>query len=260
MNDSPHLPLVSCLCLTKGRPQHLRRAVRCFLSQSYPRKELVVVHPPSDQATVDCLAEFDSPQIQSRGVTLTDGTLGHLRNVSIELATGEYACVWDDDDWYGPERIQHQYQALEMTKKDACVLSMLIIFDARRQKAYVNHRLWENSVFFNRQEIQRLGINYPPMDKSEDYHFVNALIKANLVYALSDPTQYVYHITGNNTWDDSHFEIMIRRSMELTPDQTAIVKKCFDETASSSHVYEAMQGREFKRSLPYVRYSAIPRG
>jgi glycosyltransferase involved in cell wall biosynthesis len=259
MSDASQLPLVSCLCLTRGRPHHLRRAVRCFLSQSYPRKELVVVHPPSDQATVDCLAEFDSPQIRPHGVRLTGGKLGQLRNLSIELATGEYACVWDDDDWYAPERIQRQYQALDMTKKDACLLSMLIIFDARRQKAYLNHRLWENTVFFNRLEIQRLGINYPAMDKSEDFHFVNALIKANLVYALSDPTQYVYHITGNNTWDDSHFDVMVKRSAELTPDQTAVVKKCFDEGASSSHVYEAMQGREFMRPLPYVRYSAFTR-
>ena len=62
------------------------------------------------------------------------------------------------------------------------------------------------------------------------------------------------------TWDDSHFEIMLRRSMELTPDQTAIVQKCFDETVSTNYVYEAMQSSAFKRYLPYVRYSAIPRG
>jgi glycosyltransferase involved in cell wall biosynthesis len=32
-------------------------------------------------------------------------TLGELRNISVREADGEYVCVWDDDNWYGSNRL-----------------------------------------------------------------------------------------------------------------------------------------------------------
>ena len=42
------VPLISCLCVTRARVALLNRAVRCFLDQSYPHIELVILFESDD--------------------------------------------------------------------------------------------------------------------------------------------------------------------------------------------------------------------
>jgi glycosyltransferase involved in cell wall biosynthesis len=260
MTTHPAEPLISCLCLTRKRPEHLARAVQCFLAQTYGNKELIVVFPESDTGTAACLAEFECAQIRACPVTIPGATLGDLRNFSIERAQGEFMCGWDDDDWHSPERLQRQYQALTSSKKSATVLARMFIYHAARQKAYLGcERLWENSVFFNKAEIAEHGIRYPSLNKNEDYEFVNLLIKNNLVYAVYDPTSYIYNITGANTCDSSHFDMLLKRASPLNDAQTALVRQAVELSASPRDVYEHMESREFKGPLRYFRHSTLVR-
>ena len=66
-------PLVSCLCVTRGRVALLRRSVACFLSQTYTPCELVIVYGADDLATRDFVGTLNSPWI--RGVAAPELTL-----------------------------------------------------------------------------------------------------------------------------------------------------------------------------------------
>jgi glycosyltransferase involved in cell wall biosynthesis len=260
MTTLPAEPLISCLCLTRKRPEHLARAIQCFLAQTYGNKELVVVYPESDAGTAACLETFKSPQIRPCPVTIPGATLGDLRNFSIERAQGEFMCGWDDDDWHSPERLRRQYQALTSSKKSATVLARMFIYDSARQKAYLAcERLWENSVFFNKAEIAAHGVRYPSLNKHEDYEFVNQLIKNNLVYAVYDATSYIYNITGSNTSDTSNLDMLLKRSSPLNDAQSALVRQAVELSASPRDVCEHMESRDFKGQLRYFRHSMLVR-
>ena len=45
------LPLISCICVTREKPSLLKRAIDCFLAQTYPNKELVILYEDDDYAT-----------------------------------------------------------------------------------------------------------------------------------------------------------------------------------------------------------------
>ena len=258
MNDAVIDPLVSCLCVTKRRPEHLRRAVQCFLSQTYPNTELVVVHPHNDEETRQCLASFGSDRLKPYPVAVPDISLGDLRNLSIEYATGEYACAWDDDDWYSPERIAQQYAALRASAKHVVILTRLLVHDSNQKKSWLGcERLWENSVFFDRRTVRALDIRYPGLNKLEDFHFVNALIKQNLVYPLHEAMLYIYNIDGANASETERFDVIKRRSAALSEHQNDVVRGCIELTLSPREGYEAMQAAQFKEPMPYVRPSAI---
>src|SRR5690606_9633386 len=102
-------PLVSCLMVTRDRPRLARRAVGCFLAQTYPNAELVIV----DDGGVDY-----GPMLSSLGGRAPiryhrlrpepERRLGALRNESLDRAAGEYVVQWDDDEWYHPERVARQ--------------------------------------------------------------------------------------------------------------------------------------------------------
>jgi len=246
--------------VTSHRPVLLERAIRCFLAQTYENKELVIVYPSADEATRQCLSAHASTALKPRPVEQPDLTLGAKRNISIESASGEYICIWDDDDWYSPARLTTMHGALTASKKAAAMLTRLLIYHAGREQAFLSHeRLWENSLVFHRRTVSELGIRYPSKDRSEDYEFVNGLIAANLVYPVLDPTLYIYHCTGVNACSASHWEALLRRSTLLSTEQSAQVKRIVELSVDPSTGHSQLQTEWFRAPLRYVPHSAVPR-
>lgn len=115
--------LVSCLCVTRNRVRMLRRALSCFLKQTYKTRELVVVYEADDPATHDCLVALDEPSIRPfKMATSPKLSLGALRNLSLQISRGHYVAQWDDDDWHGPTRLAEQIEAIRQSGKQGCVL------------------------------------------------------------------------------------------------------------------------------------------
>ena len=104
--------LVSCLCLTRHRVRLLARAVACFLHQSYPARELVIVYESDDVDTREYVGSLNDPRIRPVEVAKSEGLfLGGLRNRSIDASRGHYVAQWDDDDWHAPGRLEAQIES-----------------------------------------------------------------------------------------------------------------------------------------------------
>jgi glycosyltransferase involved in cell wall biosynthesis len=88
-------PKIVCLCSTYGRLTKLSEAVSCFLDQDYDNKELLILnnHP----SPLFC----DFPNIKVYNEPIYP-TLGDCRNRLIELANGDFARTFDDDDDFLP--------------------------------------------------------------------------------------------------------------------------------------------------------------
>ena len=103
------MEVVSCLCVTRNRAALLRRAVACFLAQTHPAREMVVLYEDDDAITRQYLATLSNPGVRPIEVpALPKQPLGALRNLAVGAARGRYVMQWDDDDWHGPERIAAQ--------------------------------------------------------------------------------------------------------------------------------------------------------
>lgn len=93
------VPRVSCVLATADRPDFLRQALRCFLRQTYPDRELIVV---DDGAVLVEPLIPDDPRIRYVGLS-RPRTLGAKLNCGVALATGELIQKLDDDDYYHPD-------------------------------------------------------------------------------------------------------------------------------------------------------------
>ncbi|WP_243664642.1 glycosyltransferase family A protein [Rhodothermus marinus] len=125
LQEKQRWPKVSCLMVTADRPHLVRRAIRSYLQQTYPNRELVVLdngRQPLDEAL---LAEVPADElVYARVEPRPDLVIGTLRNQALELARGDYiAPQWDDDDWSHPERLMRQMQVLLSGDYDACTLA-----------------------------------------------------------------------------------------------------------------------------------------
>lgn len=110
------LPLVSCIMPTANREKFIPFAIRYFLYQNYPNKELIIVD--DGKYPVKDLIPADSRIYYSYCDPL--GTIGLKRNSTIQQSSGSIIVHWDDDDWYAMDWVSQQVNFLLSTNSDVC--------------------------------------------------------------------------------------------------------------------------------------------
>ena len=117
------LPSVSIMMLTYKRPSLLPAALNMIAAQTYPRSQLevlIVDDSPADDApnvwpTLACSAGAralegrvryfrPAPSDDAPGSSARQ-TVGAKRNFAASVARGDLICVWDDDDFFPPNRL-----------------------------------------------------------------------------------------------------------------------------------------------------------
>lgn len=216
-------PLISCLCLSYNRPAQLKNAIQNFISQVYPHKELIVVGHKDDRASKQVVMSCRDERI--RYYSAPRLPIGELRNMSIDLAAGEYFCQWDDDDWYHTHRLDVQMDGLLKSGKEASVLAYWIMFDTIRKNAYLSPPLMWAGTILCKKSIYEGGARYPGMKKGEDQEFLGKLYALNCAYPIVNPALYIYQFHGNNTWDAKHFNSLFSGSQVLPAYVSSLITK-----------------------------------
>jgi len=117
--------LVSCIMPTFDRRCFVPQAVRYFLRQDYPARELIILDDGPEP--VGHLLPADDRIIYHR--LETQMVLGAKRNLACQLARGPLIAHWDDDDWASPDRISVQVTALTGGGADVCGAASLLYYD-----------------------------------------------------------------------------------------------------------------------------------
>jgi glycosyltransferase involved in cell wall biosynthesis len=207
-------PLVSCLMVTRNRARLAARAVRCFASQSWTRRELVIVDDGAeDYATM--LAPWLAAGHVIRYHRLPADparTLGAARNASLELAQGEFVVQWDDDEWYHPDRLAIQMAAT--SRLDVVLLDYTLMhldtpeFVLHPYRANLS-RGTPGSVLHRRGPVR-----YPELARGEDSKYLTQLLRRSRGGVVGVPHSHLFIrcFHGQNTWDRRHFEERLHRT------------------------------------------------
>lgn len=200
------LPKVSCLMVTANRKRFLKRSLLSYQRQTYTNKELVIIDDGDDDLAA-VLRDLPAEELTYLKMEKKPGNvLGHLRNLSLDKAKGDFITQWDDDDWYHPERIQTQVGVL-LQDYDACCLSNTLMHIDRGP--FFNHpyvslfkKGTPGSIMHRRDPL----IRYPAMQRSEDDVYLRAWAKKRY---FKLPGSYAHLFIrcfhGSNTWDMKHF-------------------------------------------------------
>ncbi len=110
-------PRVSVVLTTRDRPQFYALALRCFASQAYAQRELIVV----DDGSVSPVNEADVTALDGRLIRVPSGTpLGTKLNLGADAASGTLIMKMDDDDWYGPSYVDTMVAGWLESQKIVC--------------------------------------------------------------------------------------------------------------------------------------------
>ena len=217
----PNRPLVSCVMLTYNRFKPFKKAVQCFLDQTYNYKELVVVNSGDEKYTqkiTDYIASvqgFDINDIHLHNVGKQ--SIGELRNIGLSRTLGEYVIVFDDDDYHHPERIEKQIELCLNSNIDGTILRN---FNAVYKNKWFGKKIYpcsmlpglEGTLLFRKGDVR-----YPDMDQGEDTGFLERLKDDGYNIAIIDEPygMYDYNFYGRNTVSKTHFQDMIDQNIPL---------------------------------------------
>lgn len=205
---------VSCLMVTANRKMLAKRAVQCFINQSYPNKELVIIDD-GDQDYTDILSDIPAGELKYvRLKKEPDFVLGKLRNRSLNEANGDYLVQWDDDDWYHPQRIETQAAVLDKGYDACCISSAIMHLDTEEFTDHPYIGILPDGIPGSIMHRRSDTIRYPETRRAEDTVYLNDWIEKKY-FKLDDSYNHLflraYH--GRNTWEQNHFKRRLRNSL-----------------------------------------------
>lgn len=214
-------PLVSCVCPTYKRPRQLANVVKAFMDQTYPNKELIILDD----------AQQYPDGLSGPGWTVYSWdhrfpTLGEKRNKTVELSSGRYIAVWDDDDMYLPWHLEASMTVLQrgchytiptrlwMEKKNNLQL---------KRNTYLFHGGWT----FTREAFEDVQ-GYPLMQSGQDQGLLvkmkHSRFKRGDPITIDPRPSYVYrwctisnhlHISGGSNSDEAREDRYIKKFAEI---------------------------------------------
>jgi glycosyltransferase involved in cell wall biosynthesis len=184
---------------TSNRRAFVPHAIRYFLSQDYPKKEIVIVDDGSDR-----IEDIVPVHEQVRYIRLQKKmTLGEKRNFCVEQCKGDLIMHWDDDDWMAPYRISYQVQELLKHNAEVCGLKQMFFYQPITDKAwlytYPDHAkpwLAGGSLLYTRSFWKKAP--FPNLQVASDTPFILRR-KMDSYVALDDTKFYVATVHEKNT-------------------------------------------------------------
>lgn len=213
----PDLPGVSIVVCT-NRPEYMERVLSNFSRQIYPDKELIVVlnnNSMSPEHWHSHTSGYSNIRILQQDESRS---LGECLNAGIEYCTYHYVAKFDDDDYYGPNYLRRQMQAMLSSNADIVGKatwylyfersSTLALFSRHPENAYVNYvtgaTLLINKDIFN-------SIKFSAMNVGEDVDFVAECKEHGFRIYSTDRSDFVgirRSLTSSHTWQESDEHIL----------------------------------------------------
>jgi len=137
-------PLVSILIPAYNAEEWIADTIRSAVSQTWPRKEIIVVDDGSTDQTAAVASRFASNELKV--VTLKNQGAAAARNHALQLSQGDFIQWLDADDLLAPDKIERQIAALgEVEDKRVLLSSPWAYFNYRPERArFVPTSLWHD--------------------------------------------------------------------------------------------------------------------
>jgi alpha-1,3-rhamnosyltransferase len=193
---------------------YIERAIRSVLDQTYAAVELIVVDDGSSDGSVDLLHSFRKRHDFTLICQPNAGVCRALNRGVREAARGKYIALLASDDFWHPEKLRLQVEALAMNPESefcfsqACEFENEEITDSGRvfpksclsgdvlRKVFLRQHVPAGTMLFSRNLYNEIG-GFDESLKEEDWDFVIRSAAATVFSAVNKPLLYYRAHAGN---------------------------------------------------------------
>ncbi len=214
-------PKVSCILVTHNRREFVSQAIKYFLRQDYPEKQLIILDDGTDEI-MDLVPDLGNIEYIRLEYKLS---VGEKRNKGVEASQGDIILFWDDDDWYSPDRITYQVGSLVDENVDATVLQNGLVFDLQRNQFWICKPSLRDKMFSYgviggtiafKKSIFDHQVRFPNTNLAEDAEFLSLLYSAgHKVLKMPAIDKFIYVRHHKNTWIFSKWQTINHKNWQL---------------------------------------------
>jgi len=198
--------LVSCIMPTRNRSDFVLQSIAYFQRQTYAHRELIIVDDGSD-----ALEQRLPADRRIRYLRAPSGmSIGAKRNLACEHARGSIIAQWDDDDWYGPTRLERQIAPLLTGEAAITGLITDIFFDLPQWQFWRCDKALHRRLFYEdvhggtlvyRREVWERYARYPNCSLAEDAQFLRQALRRGIrLCRLPGEELFIYLRHTTNSW------------------------------------------------------------
>lgn len=114
--------LVTIAIASYNNSLFIERCVDSVINQTYHQLEIIIVDDGSTDNTLDRIEKYKS-DIRVKIVRKENGGLSSVRQMSLDIATGDYICFIDADDYLEKTYVEKMLSKLLADKSQVCVCS-----------------------------------------------------------------------------------------------------------------------------------------
>ena len=205
------MKLVSVIIPVYNVEKHLKRCLRSVLNQTYQNLEIILVDDGSTDTCPRLLDTYAKKDGRIKVLHKTNEGVSVARNVGLEMATGDYVCFVDSDDFLPKRSIEVLYEGLTQNDADLSIgcwarITPKSTYYNRRKAGLIpkmdKHAFMEImnapemkgpvAKLFKKSLLQEKKLRFPKgVVISEDTLFVYEYLKAcNTVYAVDENVYY----------------------------------------------------------------------
>lgn len=135
---------------TLNRSRELKYCIESLLAQNYKDFEIIIIDQSNNNLTKELVDSFDKKNIIYEHVRFRG--LSKARNYAINIASGEYICLTDDDAWYAPDYLSVLKSHYE---KQPIKLVSGYMWDAVNKQDFIDYSKLKNEQKLSVREIIR---------------------------------------------------------------------------------------------------------
>jgi len=188
---------VSVIIPMHNSSKHIKECIESVINQTYKNIEIIVV----DDASVDNSAEIIKSINDSRikMLELKDNLGAAIaRNKGIEIATGDYICFLDSDDYWVLDKLVKQVKFIEENNYTFIYAGYEFFKNNRTHIAHVplsinynqalkNTTIFTSTVMFNMQYLKKEDIYMPNVESEDTATWWKVLKKEITAYGIDEP-------------------------------------------------------------------------
>ena len=172
-------PLVSAIMLAgQCQQEDVIAAIKCFNSQTYPYKELIIINNAKNQ--------FEASKLNihaQKDIFIIDTPIGlsagMARNYGISAANGQILAQFDANYYHSPSRLEVQIATLIKNEAHVSVLTETLQYSFISGTARYNCNN-KQAILGTMVLVRPRDIDYPNINKNEEKGFLEKLINAGM--------------------------------------------------------------------------------
>lgn len=107
------MKLVSIIIPVYNAEEYLERCIKSAIRQTYNNIEIIAINDGSTDKSLDILTEYERKDNRIKIINIENSGISAVRNIGIKVATGDYICFLDSDDYIDNNLLENLHKNID---------------------------------------------------------------------------------------------------------------------------------------------------